>query len=172
VTQTLVNLQTVPVNLQQINSNIKLFPDDAAPETLCENSLDITSAGITFTNSTEDEVDSKLTSKLTASSEHIAATLVIEPAPECITDTVNQNDILDTLSSGVSTIDLSVVPETVLLDITANRNKGQLSNLGSIASRRPPTKSTGFSMDDATGDGLFEEQGEWSTDEQSARLDR
>ena len=37
--------------------------------------------------------------------------------------------------------DLNAVPETELLDVSANKTKGQLGNSGSLSSRRPPTKS-------------------------------
>ena len=38
--------------------------------------------------------------------------------------------------------DLNAVPETVLLDVSANKTKGQLSNTGSIAARRRPSKQS------------------------------
>lgn len=38
--------------------------------------------------------------------------------------------------------DLSAIPQTSLLDVSANKTKAQLSNSGSIASRRKPTKQS------------------------------
>uniref|UniRef100_A0A0L8G9R7 SAM domain-containing protein n=1 Tax=Octopus bimaculoides TaxID=37653 RepID=A0A0L8G9R7_OCTBM len=42
--------------------------------------------------------------------------------------------------SGAKPQDLDAVPETELLDISANRTKATLANVGSLATRRPPTK--------------------------------
>ncbi len=39
--------------------------------------------------------------------------------------------------------DLSAVPETQLLDTSANKAKGQLGSSGALSSRRPPTKRAG-----------------------------
>jgi len=41
--------------------------------------------------------------------------------------------------NGMDTL-TKVVPETVLLDNSANKSKGQLGTAGALASRRPPTK--------------------------------
>ncbi|XP_036368528.1 neurabin-1 isoform X4 [Octopus sinensis] len=68
--------------------------------------------------------------------------------------------------SGAKPQDLDAVPETELLDISANRTKATLANVGSLATRRPPTKKGKSECDsdqedmEENNEGIPEIQGE------------
>lgn len=68
-------------------------------------------------------------------------------SPEFSSEKEKSSDGVDGRKSSTVSTDLSVVPSTELLNVSANKSKSQLSSLGSIATRRPPTRHSSMSLD-------------------------